>query len=309
MFSTLKRKFNEVDNSNNKRWKIKTKCNKNNFFENKCENFLKKNNIPFKRGVKLLEEIEVSSSKFCDITEFDFIIPFGIIELKSCPIDCDFFQKWETHFYKQIHTHFMHIPSNFKSYILLNSKELTEKVRNEVEKISALYNNRLIILNSINDLPLIKVPVFVKDIRIIRTFASNDLQVDEYNNYIKTYPKILIKKDVYNRAICIMNPDELERLNKFIFEFYDRFDDSVGYIELIGKQYSCTRSDDDNELFNIFQHYIPTLLLSNRRIIKMEFDGVTKKCNRCNYINFIERLDKDGICQHCIKQSSKDIIQ
>lgn len=245
----------------------KNKCD--NFYENECELALSELNIPYKKNVNLLKK-NTDNNKYTSITDFDYIVPGAIIELKTSHFaikrnkqtigtylsnqsNSSIFNQYnETdyddekyrnmkcnqrkHMYKQIHTFFKHIPSNFE-VIMCFRGVISPVVMDNLTEISKQYNDRLKVFKQYSNFTelttyiLKKMHQWIDENKLFYSFDNpNILQsiVSQKNDFtrqiIQSYNlsgKLWTTSDNYKKSIAFLSPNDYERIASFNIHIFD----------------------------------------------------------------------------------------
>jgi hypothetical protein len=93
---------------------------------------------------------------------------------------------------------------------------------------------------------------------------------------------IVVSWDVYYKAICLLNDDELKRLSNYTFHIVDNVEHNDNSVYLI------RRRNFESPRFNMVIEDIP--LDGGHRNIQRVIDGVTIYCEKCNHITYVQHL-------------------
>lgn len=251
--------------------------------EDIVEEYLKKNNIPYKRNIKIRHD----HSK--DIfTEIDFVIPGSIIEVKS--IDVKFYK---THcvddIQKQIIKMVEYVGNDFIVYLVVSDFDSSMDHFQEL-------NKQIKIIKDLSQIKHNKLPYYCNHAGLIRSLAS--FHFTDYERYVNLFNEDLSKNKQglffgpdYYKAISIMNEEEMNRLSKYNFTIVDKFDETLPHILLknvgsVNKKMFNVK--DKFVVLNIFDFHIPLCGLSpTQRLPCRIVDNITKYCNVCQKIFFI----------------------
>ena len=171
--------------------------------ENFVESELLKLNIPYKRNVKFLKRVKgVKKYKKELVSEFDFIIPNAIIEVKaSLQTQTGIYRNLRVEtIISQLQRQLSIIPENFNIYLFIK-----EKVEDNESIKSIEFCKRIKILNSIDEIVYNNLPIIIDDFRCLKSLAS--LENKNINNIIKLYSNKIINvtKDKYDKLLSLLN--------------------------------------------------------------------------------------------------------
>ena len=148
------------------------------------------------------------------------------------------------------------------------------KKMNETMLTYMKYMQEIVYISDVNE--IINIP------RIMDfNYIINDRQVilSLVNNMDFVRHTIVVLWDVYNKAICLLNDDELKRLSNYTFHIVDSielYDNSV---------YLVRRRNFESPRFNMA---IDIPLDGGHRNIQRVIDGVTMYCEKCNHIIYVQ---------------------
>lgn len=151
------------------------------------------------------------------------------------------------------------------------------KKMNETMLTYMNYMQEIVYISDVNE--IINIP------RIMDfNYIINDRQVilSLVNNMNFVHHTIVVSWDVYNKAICLLNDDELKRLSNYIFHIVDNVEHNDNSVYLI------RRRNFESPRFNMVIEDIP--LDGGHRNIQRVIDGVTIYCEKCNHITYVQHL-------------------
>lgn len=241
-------------------------------FEKSCEKYLIDRNIPYKKNITLSKDKQF-------ITEFDLIIPGGIIEAKSGEYRLDHVLS-DKKLLKQIAVQLKNIPEDYVIYLLFE-KELDHSVKTQYE-----IDDRIKVIQKIEDIKYVQLSYCVIDSGVLRSLASTSNK--EYKTLLAMYPEITTNRKTYNRCIVMMDEEEKKQFDQFKIVFSEEMPKRC--ILLHGRNVVF-------DLFNVFcirfQYYG---LKSDFPLY--ELDSTSVKCDSCHKIYFIENILNDK-CYKC----------
>lgn len=137
------------------------------------------------------------------------------------------------------------------------------------------YMQEIVYISDVNE--IINIP------RIMDfNYIINDRQVilSLVNNMDFMHHTIVVSWDVYYKAICLLNDDELRRLSNYTFHIVDNVEHKYNNTYLIRKR------NFESPRFNMIIEDIP--LDGGHRNIQRVIDGVTMHCDKCNHITYVQ---------------------
>ena len=258
---------------------------------------LQDSNIPYKRNVKFTMRVKQGTKYRKEIvTEFDYIIPGAIIEVKTAILNNHRIDAVITQLKKQLSI----IPKNFTIYLF--SKEPI-KDNNTIKLLE--FNTRIKILATTKDITIVNLPIIVDDTRCLKSFASlNNSHIDE----LLKFNKIHTYRDKYNKIYSLATEEELQQLKKFSFILQDenilkKYPDN--YIIVSNKKW-YNQQFEKRYLFKVFFHFIDYHELQNKYPIR-SVEGTSSKCSKCNKL-YLEQFINESACFKCLGLSLPEII-
>ncbi|ARF11877.1 hypothetical protein Klosneuvirus_3_12 [Klosneuvirus KNV1] len=255
--------------------------------EDLCEQFLKDNNVVYKRNIHVME----NKIQFMEI---DFIIPGAIIEIKtgtSLPVN---------RIIKQLQRYIEYVPGSFTIYLYSHQIFDTD----DLHRIQ--FDPRIKLIRQFTEIAISNIDCFIFDVTAVRSFGSK--LNNKYEYFLNKYKKnnIIIPKKVYDIATVIMTQTELDRLHKFNIMINDTIPQSINLIHhkiSYGTPYlEYFTKSQYNRLFYLFfdkcnvyglESWLPTKCIS----------GVSDICKTCNKIYFIKYLQNEK-CVNCMDNNS-----
>jgi hypothetical protein len=274
--------------------------------EDEVEAYLKKNNILYKKNVclkqdpNLLQNIDPKDKKPKKKIEFDFIIPYYVIECKAFRLysNSSFYEICLNKTIEQLKKQLDNIPSNYSIYLyapqLLEEEKTIKKLR---------FDERIIIIKNLKQIDVKKISIVADSVKVLKSFASEDNK--EYDDIINRYPEISITQDVYNKTIIYMSEEEQKRLNKFKINFIERDIDIIFAFFTNNKRTDLPYLND--YIFKIFQIKINYYELKNKMPINL-LENYTKKCNHCDEI-YKSQFFLEDKCYKCANIKLGDLMR
>ncbi len=277
---------------NNMKVSCLKKKNKYNQTEKEFEDLLLKHKIPFVSRVK----VRLDNDEYFTESEFDYIIPGAIVEVKKK------FNICRKHI-KQLLRFIAIIPQDYKVYIYTPSKlDFTmddihnrsfpsECYKDDVVKNFLSNIHRFVTINSIDLILsdyisgiLKRVDFMTLDVGILRSLSKYDSDVFETlpcGNGKKIYTTI----ECYNKAISMSSDQEIEKIANFEINIISKENiENFNGIKITGKNIHLPEKD---ELFNILPYHldyrVPRLIHPKREVCK-----ISEKCQNCGNFFFIE---------------------
>lgn len=243
--------------------------------ENDTEEFLKSKNWPFYKNMKSIPEFEI-----------DFIIPGGIIEVKSTSY-CKRKYKAHNKLYKQILRYDKFVPKGTNIWIYVPNADLTS-----FPDYSKNFKNKIIIINDLNSIEIADYKIYVnyKYLCSLISYDNNNYEKDIYHYS----SKIITTKDIYDRLSLFLSDNEKNRLRKFNVRFTSlpRHEVLVTFV-----RDHETKSRFSGKCFNNFllKHNVHGLHSRIERKPSHHDKRYTKICPSCLYI----MIRKFKFCANC----------
>ena len=255
-------------------------------FERYCEEQLILHNIPYKRNV-----IIYNGDRSSALVELDFIIPGAIIETKAGEIRHTGLVRKVI---EQLKRQLEYTPANFKVYFY--SQPLLPKVMR-----CLMFDPRITLITSIDQIELPTFKYFTNDAATLRTLASEDNPY--YQLQLLRYPLIYTPKEMYLRAIAMMNEKEMQRIIQFNFHFVDLL--KPHYIQFKnandavfkGIKKIVFQSEGYQNIFQKFHEKIYFYPLKSHDPIIL-IDGISGDCKMCHCFKYCENVVGDR-CYRC----------
>lgn len=259
-------------------------------YEDDVEKELIKLQIPYKKNIK----IQQKNGTMC---EFDFLIPNGIIEVKTRSLydhhEHDIIKvENQIERYKKIIKDFK--LDNFKIYFLLPNSSKTF--------------SDIIMIKSCNEIPVHTYKYFCDKATVIRSIcSSNNLMYDVHKQLFQN--NFYTPLSNYNQSICIMNDDEINKIDQLNPIFVDKL--TGDYIQIVNtnnhkynrKKWHINNLWDHNavidNLFHQFYYFIDKISLVGSEMSRSPcrlIDGTTTRCKDCKSIIFVNR--DCIVCKH-----------
>lgn len=191
------------------------------------------------------------------------------------------------------------IPDDYIVYLIITPES-------DIDVLKSYYSHpRFLVTNNITEIKPTSIPYYSDHAGLIRSLAS--FMNDRIDHDLRVLQNIQLRRIDYNRAICIMNDNEMVRLANYNFRIVDKPPKRFCKIVQLGA--TCTmkrRSKTDRDiLFNEFYYGINLCGLSKEVRSPLRcVDGITEKCNIC-YAIMMNKYLHDGVCRTCIKSGKR----
>ena len=239
-----------------------------------CEKYLISNNIPYKKNISFPYGLRQNTA-----VKFHFIIPGGIIHIKNNHYDRKT-RYMNQKLVSQLSKYFDLVPENFTFYIFF-----AETLEPDVEEFFN-FDERVKIIYSYDLITFKQIPYYIEDPGILRSFGS--FNNTDFPHLLTRYKdsQIFTNQECYNRAIVIMDDDEIKRLSEFDIHISDC--EPHEYITI-----TTYDKSQDNADFNIFTDQVKYYSLKNAAPLKI-IEGITESCHDCGKILFCNK-----VCYNC----------
>lgn len=250
----------------------------------RCEEYLRKQNIIFKKNV-------VFESRINPITILDFIIPGAVIITRN-----NFIKK---SFYNIVLKVNAKIPKNFIFYIYIEN--LTE-YNNYRELL--MYQLNIKVINSFIEIKKSEIDYFIFDPIIIRCLCSENCK--EYKNKMKNYrgSNLYCDQQTLDLALVKMDDEEYNNLNNINLKILDKVPTPVCVIS--GKDTIKLREDSLlrlDPIFEVFKEKFEYIKLKNEHIYRI-IPGTTFLCPDCKRIVWTI-FEVNGKCNKCTNKRKR----
>lgn len=265
-------------------------CDQGKHYEVEVEKMLKELNVPYKKNIKFMQKVaEKPINRGSAMMEIDFIIPMGIIEVKS-------FTQWRQgkrtqNFIKQLEMREKFVPSQFTIYVYLISDD-------DVDMTEFKFSDRVKFIRNVSEIDFTEPTYTTMDTAVIRSLAST-----ENTNHKKLLDKykgrIHITKTLFDTSSVIMNDAEIKTLNEYDINIDDNKSIPLCAVQLTSHRPQQSRFVDytDVGVFFDFSEHVQSFSLDQGKPMRY-IDGITKKCQTCDSIVWV----KFTKCPVCIKQ-------
>ncbi len=237
--------------------------------EDLCEEYLKKNSISYLRNKELIIKSQ-------PVTEFDFIIPGAVVEVKS-----SYNGNSKNKLARQLTKMEKYIPQDFVIYLYVHTDE-TKNLTADMKQC-----DRVKVIKDFSEIKHQHYPYYTTDTKVIRSFGSEENEV--HDELVKKYKEICTTQWFYDRATTHFTDQELKRFQ------------SLTKFKIVDSEPSrciiLARSEVAFKMFDNFVEVIHAYELLNKEPVR-EVPGISVKCQKCQKINTLERI-KDNICYLC----------
>lgn len=232
------------------------------YFNNEC--------IPFYRNLSIKDSNEI-------LTNINFVIPNAVVQVECGNIFAHESKMLSLH--KKLQVFHKIVPEHYIIYVLAPHRESPErfkKVRDDDFYSILEISDRIKFISKVEEIEvdIENIPYYCDNPRIIFNVITSYLSSKPIEQF---KGKLYINKSAHNKAMCGLYENQLDKIKDLKFNIVEDFCTTKTHIKISQDEIP----DDPFTCFNIVRKYRD---IRPQRLV----ENITKKCDKCNKIYFID---------------------